>query len=74
MGGSRADKRMPCQIGYLVFPHPFPGPPHQVMHLINLFTYNAATGGIIKEGVLILDIVPGDTKKAEGQPIAVPLF
>lgn len=59
--------------GYPVFPHPFLGPPHRVKHPINLFTYNAASGGIIKEAVLILNVVPGDTKKADCQPISAPV-
>lgn len=45
---------------------PFHSPPP----LVDLCTYNAATGGIIKEGVLVLDVVPGDTKKTEGQLIS----
>lgn len=65
VGGSREGKRMPCQSRDLVFPRPFLSP-LRVKHLIKLFTYNAATGGIIKESVLILDVVPRDTEKAEG--------
>lgn len=73
MGGSRQGKRIPCQTGYPVFPHPSLGPPHRVKHPINLFTYNAASGGIIKEAVLILNVVPGNTKKADCQPISAPV-
>lgn len=64
---------MSCQPGYLVFPHPFLSPPHLVENLVSLLTHNSTTGGIVKEGVLILDVVPGDTKKAEGQLILVTL-
>lgn len=43
---------------------------HSPPPLVDPCTYNAATGGIIKEGVLVLDVVPGDTKKTEGRLIS----
>lgn len=48
---------------------PPPVPPQPT----TLSTYDAATGGVIKEGVLVLNVVPGDKEKAEGQLIPRPL-
>lgn len=70
-GRQQGGQEMPCQRG-LRLPLPHPSPPHLVKHLVNWFTYNAATGSIIKEGVLVLYVVPGDTKKA-GQFISLSL-
>lgn len=57
------EREMPCQRG-LRLPHPLPSPAELVKHLVSWFTYNATTGGIIKEGVLVPDVIPVDTKKA----------
>lgn len=64
-GGSRESRKTPATLGTQPSPHSHSPPP-----LVDLRTYNAAAGGIIKEGVLVLDVVPGDTKKTEGRLIS----
>ena len=71
-GRQQGWREMPCQRGFRL-PHPLPSPPQLVKYLVSWFTYNATTGGIIKEGVLVLDVVPADTKKASAHFITVSL-
>ena len=72
IGGSREGERCPAK-GDSGFLSPSRAHHTWLSTWLTGFTYNAATGSIIKEGVLVLDVVPGDTKKA-GQFISLSLF